>query len=84
MNLEPRQIGLDYPASSLAQPPIRPDEALNAPTAVCRYHDGRIRHTWAEGDRYGNVYFCPIGQMYWRLNKHQNGFLEPLSFPKGL
>jgi hypothetical protein len=82
--LEPIPIGLDHPASPLAQPPIRAPEAVNAPTAVCRVHNGRIVHQLADGDEYGKVYFCPIGEMYWRLQKNIAGMYAPLKFAKGL
>lgn len=82
--LEPIPIGLDYPASPLAKPPIRGPEAVNAPTAICRMHNGRIAHGLAAGDYYGMVLYCPVGKMYWRLQERIPGLFAPLKFPKGL
>lgn len=68
-----------YPRSSLAEPPIAADEARGADIAICRYHKGLITQT---GDRDGAVFFCPMGQEYWRYTKQINGMFKPLKYPK--
>ncbi len=82
--IEPIPLGLDYPASPIAHPPIRPPECKDADTAICRYHKGRISQGLTASDFYGRVLFCPIGQQYWRLTPRVPGMFAPLSFPKGL
>ena len=73
---------LPYPASSLADPPITLSEALavdlGRDTTICRWHRGQYTHLNADG----NVYFCPIGRMYWRHTKRPSEFLRPLPYPK--
>lgn len=76
--------GAPHGASELAEPLVTPDEAKDAPTAVCRIHKGRIADQLAAGDFYGCVYWCPIGGMYWRLTRHVSGMHMPLTFPRGL
>ncbi len=76
--------GASYGASELAEPLVTAEEARNAPTAVCRIHKGRIADQLADGDYYGQVYWCPIGAMYWRLTRHVSGMHTPLTFPRGL
>lgn len=80
----PREIGLDYPASGDAMPPIHPEEARGAATAICRYHKGRIIHGLATGERYGQVFYCPIGRQYWRLTERVSAMHRPLAWPKGM
>ena len=76
--------GAPYGASELAEPLITPDEARDAETAVCRVHKGKIADGLAFGDYYGRAYFCPVGNMYWRLTSQVSGMMAPLRFPKGL
>jgi len=78
-----RDIGLDYPAAD-ADEPITPPEAEGARHTVCRMHNGLIRRGLTLGDRWGQVYFCPVGRMYWRLERHMGGMYAPLNFPKGM
>lgn len=81
---EPRESSewtLPHPASSSADPPITAAEARAADTAVCRWHNGRIVHSPTPADRYGNVYFCPVGRTYWRYSKQDSGFYAPLDYP---
>lgn len=75
-----RQIGLDHGASDLAMPPIRPDEAKDATTALCPQHGSQLTHLNADG----TVFWCPLGLMYWRASKRLNGFHSRLAWPKGL
>lgn len=70
--------------SSLAEPPIGMHECNELDVAICRYHDGRIAHSPGTNDRYGNVYYCPVGEMYWRYTQRQSGMLAPLKFAKGM
>lgn len=70
---------LPHPRSSIAEPPISADEARAADTAICRYHKGLITQV---GDRDGAVFFCPMGQEYWRYTKHVNGMFKPLNYPR--
>lgn len=68
--------------SPLARPPIQPDEAKNADTAICRNHKGLITVT---GDVEGRVFFCPIGKSYWRYQMNEPGMYSPLSYgPTGV
>jgi hypothetical protein len=77
--------GARYGASELAEPLITPDEVEgDVPTTVCRIHKGHIANGLAAGDRYGRVYYCPIGKMLWRLTERVSGMNSPLRFPKGL
>jgi hypothetical protein len=78
-----REIGLAFPAAD-AIPPILPDEARAAETAICRLHKGRIAEGLTSTDRYGQVYLCPVGRSFWRLSKGEDGMHKPLRFPKGL
>lgn len=70
--------------SSLAEPPIAVGECNVLQVAICRFHDGRIGFSPAAGDEFGNVYFCPVGGMYWRYTQRRSGMLTPMKFPKGL
>jgi hypothetical protein len=69
---------LPYPRSELAEPAITIAEAravdLARDTTVCRWHRGQHTHLNVDG----KVYFCPIGQMYWRYTRQPSGFLKPL------
>lgn len=76
--------GSPFGASELAEPLITPEEARAAETSLCRIHRGRILNGLGAGDYYGRVLWCPIGRMYWRLQKRTPGMFAPLSFPKGL
>jgi hypothetical protein len=51
------------PYSRLADPPISDAEAKAAKDAICCGHRGLIAVT---GDRLGSVWFCPVGNQYWR------------------
>jgi hypothetical protein len=75
---------LPYPCSELAEPAITLDEARAADTAICRWHNGRIKTEPTQSDVEGGVYFCPIGRQYWRYSKQGGGFLKlpPLQYPK--
>lgn len=67
--------------SSLARPPIQPEEAEDAQHSICPLHNGLVRET---GDVEGRVLFCPIGRMYWRYTaKPANGMYAPLPYPQG-
>lgn len=79
-----KDIGLDHGASDLAEPPIGQDEARSAEPAICRFHGGLIGQRLAAGDRYGKVYYCDAGRMFWRLTRRPSGMMTPLHFPKGL
>lgn len=74
---------MPHPASDLADPPITPDEARAAETAVCRYHNGRIGHSPTTSDIEGRVLFCPVGGQYWRYSKQQSGMYAPLDYGPG-
>lgn len=64
--------------SALARPPVQPQEAESADTAICPYHNGLIRET---GEREGRVLFCPIGRQYWRYTRNPgSGFASPLPY----
>ena len=64
--------------SSLARPPIQPEEAERAQHSICPLHNGLVRET---GDVDGKVMWCPIGRMYWRYSaKPVNGMYGPLSY----
>lgn len=78
-----RDIGLPYSVSE-ADPPISGEEAQGAATAICRVHGGLIADHLSDGDHYGKVYLCPIGQSYWRLTAKVSGLHRPLQFPQGL
>jgi hypothetical protein len=75
------QLVLPYRRSDIAEPAITPDEARAPETAICRWHNGHIGHTRVSSDAEGKVYFCPMGRMYWRLNKRMSDFLKPLTYP---
>ena len=79
-----RPIGLTYPVSEAAEPPIGIEEAQRAPTAICRQHGGLIADHLSESDYFGRVYLCPIGECYWRLTKAPSGLHRRLQFPQGL
>jgi hypothetical protein len=51
---------------------------LSIDTTVCRWHRGWHTHLNVDG----TVYYCPIGQMYWRYAKQPSGFLKPLQYAK--
>jgi hypothetical protein len=75
---------LPYPRSEEADPPITADEARAADTAICGWHNGRIKTDPIPSDVEGRVYFCPIGRQYWRYSKQGPGLkLPPLRYPKG-
>ena len=64
--------------SNLAHPPIQPKETDKAETAICRNHNGLIRLT---GDRDGRVFFCPVGNEFWRYSaKRETGMHSPLPY----
>lgn len=65
--------------SPLARPPIQPDEAKCAETAICRNHKGLITVT---GDVDGAVFLCPIGRQYWRYSSERGSMYTPLTYPK--
>jgi hypothetical protein len=79
---EESRWALPYPASSLADPPITLAEALAVDpaqeTTLCRLHRGQHIHLNLDGQ----VYFCPIGRMYWRHTKKPSEFLRPLRYPR--
>ena len=77
-----REIGLEFPASDLAVPPIHPAEAEHAETALCPMHGSRFVELNVEG----KVYFCPHsgGRMYWRAGKRGSGMYGRLQFPRNL
>ena len=79
-----RDIGLQYPVSEVAEPPIGIEEAKTASTAICRQHGGLIADHLSAGDRFGQVYLCPVGGCYWRLTAQVSGLHRRLTFPKGL
>jgi len=65
--------------STLARPPIQPNETQGVETAICRNHKGLISVT---GDVEGRVFLCPIGKEFWRFSKQVNGFNTPLRYGK--
>jgi hypothetical protein len=71
---------ISYPRSSLAEPPITSEEAgsvdLTIDTSVCRWHKGQLTHLNADG----KVYFCPIGQQYWRYSNQSRDMYAPLNY----
>ncbi len=69
-----------YRCSSLAIPPITPQEARDAQHSICCVHDGLVRQT---GDVEGRVFFCPSGSEYWRYTRNppNAGMYGPLSYP---
>jgi hypothetical protein len=67
----------DY-VSSLADPRPRADECERAQTAICPYHGGLIATQPTQHDHEGDVYFCPIGGMYWRYTRQRHKGLKPL------
>ncbi len=70
--------------STLARPPIMPNEIERAEAAICPHHDGLIAYRPGAADKPGRVYFCPVGREYWRLAAGQrDGFTSPLRYPKG-
>jgi hypothetical protein len=77
---EPREWTLPYPASSLADPPVTPAEALavdvSQETTLCRLHRGQLIHLNEDG----KVYFCPVGRRFWRYTKRPSEFLRPLLY----
>lgn len=65
--------------SELARPPIQQHEAENAPHSICVLHNGLVRQT---GDIEGRVFYCPVGQCYWRYsNNVKHGMHSPLAYP---
>jgi hypothetical protein len=64
-----------YPRSDLAEPAITVEEARAAETAICCWHNGRIKTEPTQSDIEGRVYLCPIGRQYWRYSK-QSGALK--------
>lgn len=68
--------------SDLADPPIQPDEIEGVETAICRIHGGLLRYGRTAQDRDGRVYFCPVGDTYWRLGRSANDVnqLPPLNY----
>lgn len=70
--------------SSLAEPPIAMDECDALNVAICRYHNGRIAHSPTGNDRHGNVYWCPVGSMFWHYSERRAGLHAPLNFPRGM
>lgn len=73
---------LPYPCSGLADPPITISEAraidLARDTTICRWHRGE----WTQLNVEGNVYFCPIGRMYWRHTRLLSDYLTRPRYPK--
>jgi hypothetical protein len=67
---------LPYQRSEIADPAISVAEARAADTAVCCWHNGRIKTDPVQTDVEGRVYFCPIGLQYWRYSKERKGFLN--------
>jgi len=69
-----------YFCSSLAAPPITPQEARNAPHSICCVHNGLVRET---GDKEGRVMFCPIGGQLWRYTRNSTnaGMYSALAYP---
>lgn len=66
--------------SSLARPPIQPDEAEHAQHSICPFHNGLVRET---GDVEGKVMYCPVGKEFWRYTaKPVNAMYSPLPYPK--
>lgn len=59
--------------------PITLAEKAKADTAICRHHKGLIRET---GDVEGTVFYCPIGDEYWRYTRAQTGFNTLLPYQK--
>jgi hypothetical protein len=58
------------------------DEARAAETSTCSWHDGRIKADPLPSDVDGNVYFCPLGRLYWRYTKRDDAFHRPLPGPR--
>lgn len=58
--------------SDLANPAIQPAEVTDVETAICRVHGGMLRYGRTLMDREGQVFFCPSGNSYWRLNRVRN------------
>jgi hypothetical protein len=75
---EPQTLdnALPYPSSEHADPAISISEARAADTAVCCWHNGRIKTDPVQADVEGRVYLCPIGRQYWRYSKERRGFLN--------
>lgn len=73
---QPEAARLPHPASSLAAPPITPEEARAAETAICPRHGSQYGHLNVEG----RAYFCPIGRQLWRHSQHRSGMYAPLRF----
>jgi hypothetical protein len=64
---EMRPAAPDVPVniSRDAKPPITQKETEGAEGSVCRWHGGIIGRFPAPA-QYGKVFFCPIGQQFWR------------------
>lgn len=58
---------------------ITPQEAAQAPTAICLKHGSKFAHL----NELGRVYYCPIGREHWRHEKAASLY-KPLRFPKGM
>ena len=62
----------EYRCSHDADPPISGEEARAAKTAVCPRHGGLIQFFRSPADQpVASVYWCPQGQMLWRLKRRQ-------------
>lgn len=75
-----RNIGLDYPVSEAAIPPIRPEHVRHVETALCPQHGSQFAHLNVEG----RVYLCPQGSMYWRAGSRGGGMHAQLRWPRGM
>lgn len=73
---QPAAQALPHPASSLADPPITPEEARTAETAICRWHGSQYAHLNVEG----RAYYCPMGGQLWRHSNQQSGMYAPLRY----
>jgi hypothetical protein len=69
-----------YFCSSLAAPPITPQEARSATHSICCVHNGLVRET---GDVEGRVFWCPIGGQAWRYTRYpaNAGMYASLDYP---
>lgn len=56
----------DASISTEAVPPIMLKETERAPHAVCPWHGGLVKQ-FPQTAKHGAVYFCPIGQQFWRF-----------------
>lgn len=68
-----------------ANPPITAKETENCKHAICLWHHGLIaRHP--SPSEYGHVFFCPIGEQYWRYQDPDKRWgwskkLRPIQYP---